>query len=361
MSLMVEADSRQSFKNEGPSSLLPAPFSATEAHISQLVKVLCERQQPHFPAPESNEDLTLLLQQDRESNRRWSGRVDRVLRICRWLGTWMPYHDLELLGQQSFDGLMDLFYYNLFHFADSSARSSFVNEYPELLSILRGVRDSLPVQTEPYRQQPCTPATAILRARYVLDRFPNARRTLLLGDDDLTSLALAWLASQEGHELELVVVDIDEDLLAALDKATRGWKVPVDARKVDLFSAEAETLKDFDVVLTDPSYEEAWIRQFTTFALRAMKQGCDFLLTFPEPLGHEWLQPWLQELKEEHQLTLLQRHEAFSEYPMLGNRREWLSKALRLLVPLPEDVLREYQSLPFTYSCLWHFQQPLSQ
>lgn len=329
--------------------------------IQTFLTILGERQNSAPCYPPSEAQLEELLRQDREINRAWSGRINFVTGVSRWLAKWLPYHDLGLLGQQDFDSLLDVFYYHWHHYSLSYQRDRGPKQYPELLTLLKEVRQLLPIQSDPYCQQPCTPETSVMRALYCLFEFPQAKRILLLGDDDLTSLSLAWLASQARRNIEIVAVDVDTALLDAIRTTSQDWNVKVTATTVDLFGPEADSLVDFDIVMADPSYEEIWIKQFGEVAKKSLAEGGYFLLSFPKPAGRQWFGSWLDDFSTTQSMSLNRREVAFSEYPMPGNRSKWLGRILRNFFPLSAKLVDQYEQLPYLYADLWVFRKGWEQ
>jgi N4-bis(aminopropyl)spermidine synthase len=86
----------------------------------------------------------------------------------------------------------------------------------------------------------------------------DGRRVLLLGDDDLTSVALAFLAAEHGigaSVRELIVVDVDARLVAFLARALRDAPFPVECVAHDLREPLPGRLHGrADTVFTDPPY-----------------------------------------------------------------------------------------------------------
>ena len=130
-------------------------------------------------------------------------------------------------------------------------------------------------------QLPCSLSSTEARAAIVRDMLPEGARCLLLGDDDLVSLALTDSA------LQLTVLDADARLLLHLqDKQARARLVQVDLSD----SLPADLTEAFDAVVTDPPWAAAGMRCFLDAALLALK-----------PTGHLFLstQPVMLEEPEE--------------------------------------------------------------
>ena len=135
-------------------------------------------------------------------------------------------------------------------------------------------------------QAHCTVETKIRRA-LALDEAGalDGKRVLVLGDDDLVSLALRLLA--EHHEIgagirSLVVVEIDERLRSFLRRRLRGAPFPTEIVTHDLRDPLPERLRaTADTVFTDPPYTAAGATLFLSRAAQAAAgAGADVFLCF---------------------------------------------------------------------------------
>ena len=140
-------------------------------------------------------------------------------------------------------------------------------------------------------QSHCTVDTAVRRV-LALERAGAlaGRRVLLLGDDDLLSLALA-AAARSGSRLagairELVVVDVDPAVLEHLRPRLRRAGFPARLVEHDLrLPLPAELERRFDTVFTDPPYTLAGAELFLSRAAAALggAGGTVFLAFPPKP------------------------------------------------------------------------------
>jgi predicted methyltransferase len=103
------------------------------------------------------------------------------------------------------------------------------------------------------------------------------QRVILLGDDDLISLAIAAFAAQPGvtaRPARLVVVDCDPDLLSYLAEQTAGGQLPVELVDHDLRQPlPADLTGGFNVACTDPPYTTAGAELFLSRAVSALAAG----------------------------------------------------------------------------------------
>jgi hypothetical protein len=193
------------------------------------------------------------------------------------------------------------------HYAAALAGSTLASLRERLARFL----DDRPPPAAGYDQRHVTPRTALLRALYLLHRGDLAgRRVILLGDDDLTSLALALVGGAAG----LTVLEIDERLVAFLDRRLAEIDVP-DAR-VLLYDAGQELPDDLlgvaDTFLCDPS--RPLYDLFLQRGKEALRPG-GALYTFVYP-SHSLIGPDHDFLRRamEKDLTLTDLLPSFSEY-----------------------------------------------
>jgi N4-bis(aminopropyl)spermidine synthase len=132
-----------------------------------------------------------------------------------------------------------------------------------------------PVRVE-LDQTHCTPQTKTRRVLAMHDAGAIAGRHLLvLGDDDLVSLALAEFARQHGSgPAALTVLELDPALVAFLRDRLADAPFPVEVIEHDLTEPlPAELLSTVDTVQTDPPYTVAGAELFLTRAASALKPG----------------------------------------------------------------------------------------
>jgi predicted methyltransferase/GNAT superfamily N-acetyltransferase len=103
------------------------------------------------------------------------------------------------------------------------------------------------------------------------------QRVILLGDDDLISLAITAFAAQPGiaaRPARLVVLDCDPDLLSYLAGRADGHQPPVELVEHDLRQPLPPSLAGgFDVACTDPPYTTAGAELFLSRAVSALAAG----------------------------------------------------------------------------------------
>ena len=145
---------------------------------------------------------------------------------------------------------------------------------------LAAVSDVAPPPLPELDQCHCTPKTKLRRvlAMHAADAIAG-RRILLLGDDDLISLALLRFVRQFGGAIdELVVADVDRRLLEFIAAGLEGAPFPF--RCVEWDVREPRDGR-FDTVVTDPPYTTAGARLFLTRAVESLAgPGSDVFFSF---------------------------------------------------------------------------------
>jgi predicted methyltransferase len=127
-------------------------------------------------------------------------------------------------------------------------------------------------------QTHCTVDTKIRRVLRMHEAGALAgQRVIVLGDDDLISLAIAAFAALPAAAApprRLAVVDCDPDLLGYLGERAAAGRVPVELVEHDLRQPlPAGLLGAFDVACTDPPYTAAGAELFLSRAVAALAGG----------------------------------------------------------------------------------------
>jgi hypothetical protein len=132
----------------------------------------------------------------------------------------------------------------------------------------------------------CTVGTKLLRVLALDDADALVgRRILLLGDDDLVSLAIRAVVGRFGSAstvARLAVVDVDGDLLRFVGRQLTGAPFPFACVRHDLRRPLQRALRGaFDTVVTDPPYTVQAARLFLSRAAEALEgAGGDVLFSF---------------------------------------------------------------------------------
>jgi len=124
-------------------------------------------------------------------------------------------------------------------------------------------------------QTHCTVTSKLSRVLRLHEaRALAGQRILVLGDDDLISVAVAQFAAWSGRPAgirRLAVVDTDQDILDWIGVQAAGTGVPVELVAHDLREPLPSSLRGgFDVVQTDPPYTVAGAELFLSRAVSAL-------------------------------------------------------------------------------------------
>jgi N4-bis(aminopropyl)spermidine synthase len=146
----------------------------------------------------------------------------------------------------------------------------------DLTAALAGPAAAVPPVRVELDQTHCTPETKTRRVLAMHDAGALAgRRVLVVGDDDLVSVALAEFARAHGSgPAAVTVVELDPALVGFL--RARLADAPFEARVVEHDLAEplpADLLGAFDTVQTDPPYTVAGATLFLERAASALRPG----------------------------------------------------------------------------------------
>jgi predicted methyltransferase len=158
---------------------------------------------------------------------------------------------------------------------------------PEAAAALAGTLEraaaGVPAAKLDLDQTHCTVDTKLRRVLRLHDAGALAgQRVLLLGDDDLVSVALAAFAAQSGASpRRLAVVDCDPDLIAYLGAELGALGLAAELIEHDLREPLPRSLlAGFDVVCTDPPYTVAGAELFLSRAVSALAPGAGGHLFF---------------------------------------------------------------------------------
>ena len=194
-----------------------------------------------------------------------------------------------------------------------------------------------------YEQQYCTPYTTQQRVARMREALKPGARVLVLGDDDLVSLALV----QASSDYQVDVLELDPDLVAFL-KDKGGERLTV--LEHNLRHGVPDSMRAaYDLVTTDPPYAAHGMSFFLKCAADSIRPGPDsrlFLSTFPgliEDPDKLWKD--LEDLG----LHIERRQDHFSRYIYNNGYRVEHLAALRALGS-PLHPTQELLGFPFLYA-----------
>ncbi|MET9500822.1 GNAT family N-acetyltransferase [Streptomyces sp. NPDC006622] len=147
----------------------------------------------------------------------------------------------------------------------------------EAVRRLRALMESGPAADMAIDQSHCTPETKVRRVLALLaaGALPGGS-LLLIGDDDLVSLAVAVVGDVLGSPIveRVTVVDISPEILAYVRKVSAGLGTRVETVEHDLRQPLPAELHDgFDVAMTDPPYTAEGARLFLSRAVEGLRPG----------------------------------------------------------------------------------------
>lgn len=135
-----------------------------------------------------------------------------------------------------------------------------------LLTFMKKVLQQRPKSTFIFDQRPVNPETTVRRVAYSILRGDlQNKKVAVIGDDDLTSIALA----RTGMASEIVVFDIDERILNLIDEISKLYKLNIKTVKQNLLkNTPSGYLNYFDTFITDPT---PTVKPLTLFTVRGLQ------------------------------------------------------------------------------------------
>jgi predicted methyltransferase len=141
-----------------------------------------------------------------------------------------------------------------------------------LAAELEAVSAAEPAAKVEIDQTHCTVASKVHRVLLMADFGALDRDVIFIGDDDLTSLALARFGTLTGAGTRrITVVDVDPDLLEFIGKQAGQWNVDIELVEQDVTQPLPERLRGaFQVAFTDPPYTVPGAELFLSRAVSAL-------------------------------------------------------------------------------------------
>ncbi len=141
----------------------------------------------------------------------------------------------------------------------------------ELVKFLKKYVKGRPLPKRKYDQFYATVETVAKRALFVQEKGDLPSRILLLGDDDLTSVALSKLG---GSINPTTVLEIDTDITNLLKRTEQKEGLRINVLEHDLLEElPRKILNQFDIVFTDPPYTPSGISLFLNRAIESLKKA----------------------------------------------------------------------------------------
>jgi N4-bis(aminopropyl)spermidine synthase len=192
-------------------------------------------------------------------------------------------------------------------------------ELADLAAALQEAADGAPGAKAELDQTHCTVPTKLGRVLWLNAAHALAgQRILLLGDDDLISVAIARFAARSGNPSmirRLAVADADADVLSWIGRQVAGTGVAVELIRHDLRQPLPASLTgSFDVAMTDPPYTVAGAELFLSRAVSGLapQPGRHLLFSFGARRPDETLA--VQRIMAQMGLVLRSLAAGFNEY-----------------------------------------------
>ena len=176
-----------------------------------------------------------------------------------------------------------------------------------------------PLETAEFDQGVVPPENSIRRAEFVYERGDLERKKMLfLGDDDLTSIAMALTKLPD----EIHVIEIDRRIVNYINKVSKEMNLPVSAHLYNAVDPLPEEFTGkFDTFLTDPVETVKGMRVFISRCLLALKgEGSAgyFGLSHYESSLKKWLD--IEEDLIAMSLVITDVLRDFNKYLLIGER-----------------------------------------
>lgn len=160
----------------------------------------------------------------------------------------------------------------------------------ELLKEYKKIAEGRPEPISEYDQGYQTPESVIARVAF-MEQYGDVknRRILILGDDDLMSLALALT----GKPKEIVVYEIDERICDFIEKRSKEIGFDIDVRVQDLqYPIAADHIGHFDTFHCDPLESVSGLKMFLVRGIAGLKKGGSgyFGITVIESYWERWVE-----------------------------------------------------------------------
>ncbi|SHF19589.1 hypothetical protein SAMN02746089_01460 [Caldanaerobius fijiensis DSM 17918] len=164
-----------------------------------------------------------------------------------------------------------------------------IDGFESLLSKFKDITDGRPEPVLKYDQAYVTEETAVARIALMADRGDlHGKDIIILGDDDLTSIA----AALSGLPNRIMVLEVDERIVRFINDVASKHNLSIEARLHDLSKKlPDEYVGRFDTFLTDPPDTLEALKLFVRRGITSLKgEGCAgyFGVTSAEASLNKW-------------------------------------------------------------------------
>lgn len=209
-------------------------------------------------------------------------------------------------------------------------------QYQSIKNKMRVIYATKPKPTFVFDQRPVTIETSLRRAFYLAWRGDIHRKKIaLIGDDDLTSLALGFLNLAQ----EIVVFEIDKRLVKFLRQQVKKYHLKVRVFERDVISGISPRYRHrFDVFLADPTPTSAPFTVFVNAGLQLLKKSegvVGYLSFYPSCMDKSIS---LQTILTKMNLMITDSIPFFTEYEVID--KTYSEKDIKLMRQYSRSVLK---------------------
>lgn len=210
-------------------------------------------------------------------------------------------------------------------------------KYKKMYEFIDKVIKMRPKSTFIYDQRPVNIETIISRVAYVIWRGDlQNKRIVLIGDDDLTSIALAWTHLAK----EITVFDIDERLLNLIKDVSKSNNLHINVVKQDLLKKlPIKYINHYDTFVTDPTPTVKPLALFTN-------RGLEMLINKPGKIGYISLYPSHMDMSIDYQKILSRMNILITDLVPFFNQYEIINHTL---TQTDMNLLKKFQ---FSKKCI---------
>ena len=158
--------------------------------------------------------------------------------------------------------------------SDLGIQSSLASENRSM-SILKDIKSKMPEVNVTLDQAFASPETSFRRVTYAnqYDAI-SGRNVILIGDDDLTSIAIGLNSKKAGKPKRLVVLEVDPRIIDLITNASAEYSLDIECYLHDLKCPLPPDLKyNFSTVFTDPPYTLTGLELFLARASETLEEG----------------------------------------------------------------------------------------
>lgn len=196
---------------------------------------------------------------------------------------------LRLINEMCIDGILS-FYNGKFILNESKEKKHsnylcnkcngkriIIDEFSSAIDKLKEIWNKKPKPTLIFDQRPVTLNTTINRVAYLLhNNDVVGKKIVFLGDDDLTSIALALT----NKDCEIIVFDIDRRLIKFINDIAKGNDLSIEAYELNVLDNIPNKYKNFfDVLMTDPTPEAIPFTIFMNAAVNLVNKNSGIIYT----------------------------------------------------------------------------------